>query len=41
MQACWNKNPDIKPTSRDLERTFNMWIESIAAEHCRMKIDLP
>src|SRR2546421_711583 len=30
MQACWNGNPDMRPTSRDLERTFSGWIDSIA-----------
>jgi hypothetical protein len=29
MQACWNENPDLRPTSRDLEMTFNAWIDSI------------
>jgi hypothetical protein len=32
MQACWNGDPDLRPTSRDLERTFNAWIESIAKQ---------
>ena len=30
MQACWNDDPDLRPTSRDLEKTFNSWIDSIA-----------
>ncbi|CAG8493332.1 18457_t:CDS:2 [Acaulospora morrowiae] len=30
MQACWNGDPDMRPTSRDLEITFNGWIEKIA-----------
>jgi hypothetical protein len=29
MQACWDNDPDMRPTSRDLERTFNSWIDSI------------
>ncbi len=30
MQSCWNEDPDMRPTSRNLEMTFNSWIESIA-----------
>ena len=30
MQACWSGDPDLRPTSRDLEMTFNAWIDSIA-----------
>ncbi|CAG8497877.1 10390_t:CDS:2 [Paraglomus occultum] len=30
MQACWADNPEIRPTSRELERTFDNWIEKIA-----------
>ncbi|CAI2175112.1 11050_t:CDS:2 [Funneliformis geosporum] len=30
MQACWNGDPKMRPTSRDLEKTFNAWIESIS-----------
>jgi hypothetical protein len=30
MQACWHENADLRPTSRDLERTFNAWIDGIA-----------
>ncbi|GBC10577.1 hypothetical protein RclHR1_09740002 [Rhizophagus clarus] len=29
MQACWDNDPDMRPTSRDLEVTFNSWIDSI------------
>ena len=30
MQACWDQDPDMRPTSRELERTFDSWIENIA-----------
>ncbi|CAG8497937.1 10393_t:CDS:2 [Paraglomus occultum] len=30
MQACWADNPEMRPTSRDLQRTFDNWIEKIA-----------
>ncbi|RIA95402.1 kinase-like domain-containing protein [Glomus cerebriforme] len=30
MQACWNEDPNMRPTSRELERVFNGWIDSIA-----------
>ena len=30
MQACWDQDPDMRPTSRELERTFDNWIENIA-----------
>ncbi|CAG8497917.1 10392_t:CDS:2 [Paraglomus occultum] len=30
MQACWDQDPDMRPTSRELERTFEIWIEKIA-----------
>lgn len=29
MQACWDNDPEMRPTSRDLEITFNSWIDSI------------
>ncbi|RGB34100.1 kinase-like domain-containing protein [Rhizophagus diaphanus] len=28
-QACWDNDPDMRPTSRDLEITFNSWIDKI------------
>ena len=30
MQACWDQDPDMRPTSRELERTFDNWIVNIA-----------
>jgi len=30
MQACWAEDPNMRPMSRDLEMTFDNWIESIA-----------
>ncbi|CAG8518758.1 13778_t:CDS:2 [Acaulospora morrowiae] len=30
MQACWNGDPDMRPTSRELEIAFNGWVEKIA-----------
>ncbi|CAB4415146.1 unnamed protein product [Rhizophagus irregularis] len=29
MQSCWDNDPDMRPTSRDLEITFNSWIDKI------------
>ncbi|CAG8653068.1 14861_t:CDS:10, partial [Funneliformis mosseae] len=29
MQSCWNNNPNMRPTSRDLEKRFDSWINSI------------
>ncbi|CAG8613309.1 16721_t:CDS:2 [Funneliformis caledonium] len=29
MQSCWNNNPKMRPTSRDLEKRFDSWINSI------------
>ena len=34
MQACWAEDPNMRPTSRDLERTFEIWIENIANRVC-------
>ncbi|CAG8581908.1 9427_t:CDS:2 [Paraglomus brasilianum] len=34
MQACWAEDSNMRPTSRDLERTFDSWIESIANRVC-------
>ena len=30
MQACWNVDPKLRPTSRDLEIAFTSWVDSIA-----------
>ncbi|CAG8497959.1 10394_t:CDS:2 [Paraglomus occultum] len=30
MQACWDRDPNMRPTSRELERIFDIWVDNMA-----------